>query len=400
MPEAFVNPNPLLFFLFILFGFCFLVQMAFYWIIFFRVGKRYKPQGTRHEASGMRHEASESFVTRKSDIGDSLKGVSVVICAHNEYHHLIHTLPQILEQDYPLFEVVVVDHASDDDTAFLLSELTDKYKHLKVVSIKKDLNFFTGKKFPLSIGIKSASHEIILLTDADCRPAGNQWIRLMQEAFINDKEIILGYGAYEKRKGILNALIRFETVQVAIQYLSFAMAGIPYMGVGRNLAYRKSLFYQEKGFISHYRISSGDDDLFINRVARKKNTGVQRDPGAFTYSEPKISTGKWFTQKRRHMTTGSHYRFIHKFLLGLYSSTQLLFWLFLVLLLAWNFAWLFVLSVLLLKWVSQYVVVGRCMNRLQEKQLIAWIPLLEWVTLLLQIVIVGSNFIVKPRKWK
>jgi len=411
MPDAFIDPDPVLFILFILFGFCFLVQMIFYWGIFFRLGikarrhkgteaQRHKAQGISHEASGINDQASESFVNRKSDIGDSLQGVSVVICAHNEYHHLIKNLPIILEQDYPLYEVVVVDHASDDDTSFLLSDLAEKYKNLKVVSIRKDLNFFTGKKFPLSIGIKSASYEIILLTDADCRPASNQWIRLMQDAFMEGKEIILGYGPYEKQKGLLNAMIRFDTVQVAIQYLSFAMAGIPYMGVGRNLAYKKSLFYQQKGFISHYRINSGDDDLFINRVAQQKNTGVQREPGAFTYSEPKVTAGKWFTQKRRHLTTASHYRLLHKFLLGLYGGTQMLFWVLLALLLVWKFAWVFVLSVLLLKWVSQYVVVGRCMIRLQEKRLIKWIPLLEWMLILLQTVITGLNLIVKPRKWK
>lgn len=385
MPDALINPNPILFTLFILYGCCFLVQLVFYWTIFFRVSWRDK--GSQIPDPGSR-------------IPDPTHGVSVVICAHNEYQHLQKNLPLILEQDYPLYEVVVVDHASDDDTSFLLSDLAEKYKHLKVVSIRKDLNFFSGKKFPLSIGIKSAKHEIIVLTDADCQPAGNQWVRLMQEAFSGDKEIILGYGAYEKRKGILNALIRFDTVQVAIQYLSFALAGIPYMGVGRNLAYRKRLFYQEKGFISHYRINSGDDDLFINRVARKKNTGVQRSQGSFTYSEPKTSLGKWFTQKRRHMTTGTHYRFLHKFLLGLYSTTQLLFWILFGLLLAWKFAWIVVLSVLLLKWVSQYIVIGRCMIRLKEKQLIPWIPLLEWITLLLQVVIIGTNFFVKPRKWK
>ncbi|MFH1298150.1 MAG: glycosyltransferase [Bacteroidota bacterium] len=393
MPDAFVDPNPVHFTLFILFGFCFLVQMIFYWGIFFRLGiKAQRHSGTEAQ----RHRGTEAQGHR----GTKARGVSVVICAHNEFHHLVNTLPQFLEQDYPKYEVVVVDHASDDHTGFLLKDLADRYKHLKVVTIQRDLNFFVGKKFPLSIGIKSARNEIILLTDADCRPAGNQWIRLMQEAFTEGKEVILGYGPYEKLNGLLNAIIRFDTVHIAIQYLSFAMAGIPYMGVGRNLAYKKSLFYEQKGFISHYRISSGDDDLFINRVARKNNTGVQTDPSAFTYSEPEIKFGKWITQKRRHLTTASYYRFWHKFLLGFYGLAQLFFWVLFVLLLSWKFAWVFVLSVLLLKWGCQYVVIGRCMNKLQEKQLIAWIPMLEWLMILFQTVITCSNFLVKSHKWK
>lgn len=404
MPDAFLHPDPLLFSLFLLFGFSFLVQMVFYWGIFLRAGNRHEAPGTRHEASGIGHPAS-GIGHPVSLIPDPVSriqspGVSVVICVHNEFHHLSNSLPQFLEQDYLLYEVVVVDHASDDDTPLLLADLADRYKHLKVITIQRDLNFFSGKKFPLSIGIKSASYELILLTDADCRPAGNQWVRLMQEAFSDDKEIVLGYGAYEKRKGILNALIRYDTLQVAIQYLSFAMAGMPYMGVGRNLAYRKRLFYQQKGFISHYRIASGDDDLFINQVARKKNTCVQRTPGSFTYSEPKTSAGKWFTQKRRHLTTSSHYRFLHKILLGLYSAAQLAFWALLVVLLALKFAWIVVLSILLLKWVSQYIVFGRCMKQLQEKQLIPWIPLLDWMILLIQVLIAGTNLIARPQKWK
>ncbi|NQV03084.1 MAG: glycosyl transferase family 2, partial [Bacteroidia bacterium] len=190
------------------------------------------------------------------------------------------------------------------------------------------------------------------------------------------------------------------TVSIAIQYLSFALAGFPYMGVGRNLAYKKTLFFQEKGFIAHYQISSGDDDLFINQVARKRNTGIMIEPGASTISEPKSSAGKWVTQKKRHLSTGSHYKINHKFLLGLYASVQILFWIILILLLSWKFAWIVVLSVLLFKWVSQYIVFGRCMSRMQEKDLIPYIPLLEWIILLLNLGVSLSNLVIKPRKWK
>ncbi|MFH1160676.1 MAG: glycosyltransferase [bacterium] len=382
MPETFIDPNPFLLTLFLVFCFCFLVQMGFYWGIFSRLGT--KAPVTSHQSPVTSHPP----------------GVSVVICAHNEQHHLQKVLPQILEQDYPEYEVVVVNHASDDDTSFLLSGLADKYPHLKVVDIKEDLNFFTGKKFPLSIGIRSARYDTVLLTDADCRPAGNQWIRSMSRAFTDRTKIVLGYGPYERRKGTLNKLIRFDTVQVAIQYLSFALAGIPYMGIGRNLAYKKALFFREKGFTSHYRISSGDDDLFINQVARKQNTAVATDPASFTWSEPKTSLGRWITQKRRHFSTGSHYKFKHQFLLGLYAGTQLGFWILLILLLTWKFAWLFVFGVLLLKWISQYVVFGRWIYRLQEYDLIVWIPLLEWVLLILQTGIGAVNLIRHPRKWK
>jgi cellulose synthase/poly-beta-1,6-N-acetylglucosamine synthase-like glycosyltransferase len=377
MPEAFVDPHPLLLALFIVFAFCFILQMAFLWGILFRLKKG-----------------------KDAVLPEEEPGVSVVICAHNEYLNLQEKLPLILAQDYPEFEVIVVNHASDDDTGFLLTGLSDHYPQLKIVDIQADRNFFTGKKFPLSIGIKSAKYDKVLLTDADCRPAGIQWIRSMASAFRDKKEIVLGYGAYEKLPGFLNKMIRFDVATIAMQYLSYALSGIPYMGVGRNLAYRKSLFYRSNGFISHYRIRSGDDDLFINRVARKRNTTVMLNPDAFTFSNPKRTLGKWITQKKRHFSTATYYRPVHKFLLGLWSLTQALFWASLVALLSLQFAWIFVLGILGLMLVSRYVVYGRWLCRLQEKDLVWLLPVLELLMLLLNGGILLSNLVKKPARWK
>lgn len=377
MPEAFIDPHPFLLAIFLLFAFCFLLQIAFLWGIFFRLKRK-----------------------NDSNLPIEEQGVSVVICAHNEYRNLQEKLPLILEQDYPAYEVIVVNHAADDDTGFLLTSLSDRYPHLKVVDIPADRNFFTGKKFPLSIGIKSARYERVLLTDADCRPAGNQWIRSMTSAFRDKKEIVLGYGAYEKRPGFLNQLIRFDSATVAIQYLSYALSGIPYMGVGRNLAYLKTLFYRNNGFISHYRIRSGDDDLFINRVASKSNTTVMLNPASFTFSDPKGTFGKWVTQKKRHFSTSAYYRPVHKFLLGCWSVTLILFWTSLGILLSLRFAWIFVLGGLLLMLASRYVVFGRWLVRLQEKDLVWMAPFLELLLILLNGSIFLSNLVKKPARWK
>ena len=377
MPEAFIDPHPLLLALFILFASCFFLQMAFQWGVFFRLKK-----------------------SKDAVLPEEEPGVSVVICSHNEYLNLQEKLPLILAQDYPEYEVIVVNHASDDDTGFLLTGMADHYPHLKIVDIQADRNFFTGKKFPLSIGIKSAKYDKVLLTDADCRPAGTQWIRAMSSAFRDRKEIVLGYGAYEKLPGFLNMMIRFDVATIAMQYLSYALSGIPYMGVGRNLAYRKSLFYRSNGFISHYRIKSGDDDLFINRVARKRNTTVMLNPDAFTFSNPKRSLGKWITQKKRHFSTATYYRPVHKFLLVLWSLSQVLFWASLAALLALQFAWIFVLGIFGLMLISRYVVFGRWLCRLNEKDLVGLVPVLELLMLLLNGGILLSNLIKKPARWK
>ena len=359
------------------FALTFLLQLVFFWVFFWHLG-RYK------------HSAGES----------ASKGVSVVICARNEYRHMKENLRLILEQDFPDYEVLVVDHSSDDDTGYFLSYLEEKYSHLTTISIKEDLNFFTGKKFPLSIGIKSAKYDLVLLTDADCKPASRDWIRCMQSAFKPKTEVVLGYGPYYKHKGLLNKLIRYDTAHIAIQYLSYALTGIPYMGVGRNLSYMKQLFYKNKGFISHYRIRSGDDDLFINRVARRSNTAIMVEPGSFTYSEPKETFEEWITQKKRHLSTSNLYKFRHKLLLGTYSFSLLLFYVLSILLVSLNWSVIPVLALFVLRLISQYVVYARCMKKLDEKDLVPFLPFYEILLLLINAGTMISNFFHKPTRWK
>src|SRR5436305_1944356 len=252
--------------------------------------------------------------------------VSVIICARDEDENLARNLPGVLVQDYPTtHEVIVVNDNSVDDTKYILAELQKTFRKLQIVALTQEAKMIAGKKFPLSIGIKEAKHEIVLLTDADCVPASDRWLFKMQDAFSNGMEVALGYGAYQKEPGLLNKIIRFETFHTALQYFGYALAGKPYMGVGRNLAYRKNLFFQNKGFSSINHIPSGDDDLFINRVATKENTAVVLDPEAFTVSKPKQSWKEWRKQKNRHYTTGRFYKSSHKFLLGLYTFSYVLY---------------------------------------------------------------------------
>lgn len=354
-----------------------LIQLFFYWIIFSRLAFR-----------------------KIKKIETGTRGVSVVICARDACHFLKENLPLILAQDHPDFEVVVVNNSSDDDSSFYLNKLAEDHRNLKIVEIPHNYNFFTGKKFPLSIGIKSAGKELVLLTDADCRPASNQWIRLMQNALERDKKIILGYGAYDKKKGFLNRLIRFDTAHIGVQYLSYALSGIPYMGVGRNMGYLRSLFFQNKGFISHYNISSGDDDLFVNRTATRSNTAVVLDPDSFTLSEPKTSFRLWMIQKRRHLSTGKYYRFRHKFMLGLYGTSTVLFLGLFAALLVLKFSIYLACGVLALRVISQWFVFSYSFQKLKEPGLWIIVPLLEIILLVINLYLSVIVFFSKPQKWK
>lgn len=235
--------------------------------------------------------------------------VSVIICAKNEANNLRKFLPSILNQKYKDFEVVVVNDCSEDETELVLAELKLEFPHLYYTNIPLDRKFSHGKKLAVSLGIKAAKHEHMVFTDADCKAESNLWLQEMMEGFTNpSKEIVLGFGGYEKRKGFTNLLVRYDTFLAAIQYLGYALSGKPYMGVGRNLAYKKSLFNKNNGLQSHMHIASGDDDLFISETANKKNTAVVIHPEAHTTSVPPVSLRKWKDQKSRHLTTATHHK--------------------------------------------------------------------------------------------
>lgn len=328
------------------------------------------------------------------------EAVSVVICARNEYHNLKNNLPLLFKQDYPEFEIVVVNDNSQDESLELLEDLAREEDKLKIVNLSQDLNFFRGKKFPLSLGIKSASHDIILLTDADCYPASDQWIKNMAGHFRDGKDIVLGYGAYAPRNSMINMLIRYETLWTAISYLSFAMAGKAYMGVGRNMAYRKSLFYSNKGFSSHYTVASGDDDLFVNSVATKNNVAVELDADSHTRSIPKTRFSDWVRQKRRHFTTWKFYKRKFKWLLGAWTLSQAFFMAALVVMLVLKFNLIIALSAFLIRIVSYLLITKLCMNRLNEKKLLVFSPIAELFLMVFYPVLSLVNAISKPDKWK
>jgi len=302
--------------------------------------------------------------------------VSVIICARDEAAKLVSHLPGALVQTYPsTHEVIVVNHNSQDDTRFLLDEFKKTFKGLHIVNLEQEAIGIPGKKYPLSMGIKEAKYGIVLLTDADCVPASEFWMQKMQDGYNNGIEVVLGYSPYKKTSGFLNKIIRFDTFHTALQYFSYALAGIPYMGVGRNLSYKKDVFLKNKGFSAINHLPGGDDDLFINKVANKENTAIVIDPDTFTMSEPKKTFGEWFRQKTRHYTTAKYYKPLHKFLLGSYSVSHLLFYpLFIVSLF---FDWRYALGIFGLRLIIQGFVYYRCMRKLQEDDLFAWWWLLD-----------------------
>ncbi len=318
-----------------------------------------------------------AFFKPKAKAHNEQKPVSVIICARDEADNIVKNLPGVLVQQYrSSHEVILVNDNSLDDTKYLIDELQRTFKNLHPIQLTQEAKMISGKKFPLSMGIKTAKYETLLLTDADCVPASENWMQLMQDGYHDNTEIVLGYGAYYKRNGMLNKLIRFETFHSALQYLSFALAGQPYMGVGRNLSYKREVFFRNKGFSAINQIPGGDDDLFINKVANKQNTSIVIEPDAHTISEPKITWEEWRAQKNRHYTTAKYYRSVHKFLLGLYSITQFLVYP-LAIASAILFSWWMALIVFAVRLLLQGFIFYKTMYRLNEKDLWPLFPLFD-----------------------
>ena len=326
--------------------------------------------------------------------------VSVVVCARNEARNLQQNLPFILTQDYPDFEVVVVNDCSNDDSSSLLEEFKTSYPNLKVVTVSEHKRFKTGKKFALTMGIKAAKNEYLLLTDADCKPASNNWVQSMQKSFFCDKEIVLGYSPYRKTKGLLNTFIRFETFKTAVNYLSAAINNNPYMGVGRNLAYTKSLFFRSKGFASHMHIISGDDDLFVNQNATSVNTAVQINPEAFTESETKDNLAAYYRQKRRHMGVGKYYKRKNRILITFDALSGFLFYTFLIILLFLKFQLWAVCGIYIFRLLMQGIIYPKILKKLNAADLFWWLPVLDLFYYLYLNIFGVVGLVTKNLKWK
>ena len=381
------NFSELSFFILTIFVLAWVIQMAYHWILFRRL----------------------AFYKKRSK-SCTYEPVSVIVCARDAYEYLLDLIPVLTKQDYPEYEIVLVNDCSQDQTEEYLKDLARNNPKINLVNLTQNLNFFQGKKFPLSMGIKSARYDLLLLTDADCVPNSDQWIKEMVNAYDKDTEIVVAYGPYSERKGLLNKLIRFDTLYIAMQYLSLALAKKPYMGVGRNLSYRKSTFLKNKGFISHYNIPSGDDDLFISQVANKKNTDVYIDPVNRVESEPKRSWTTWIRQKKRHYSTGVKYKPQTNRILGFLLGSRLAYYPTLIALFfmpqAFNIAlgeiYYFVIigAFALTHYITQFIIYYKSAKQLGEKHLgLIFVPFYDCFFMIFTTLLGFWSTIFKPKGW-
>lgn len=338
---------------------------------------------------------------------DSRKPVSVVICARNEALHLWDNLPAILKQSYndknglPMFEVVVVNDRSDDDTSNILSELKEDYNHLVVVTINEaGSNGLTGKKNALYQGVIASNNDFLVFTDADCIPASDKWIENMVRPLLHGKEIVAGYGGYNKTSGLLNQFIRWETMHTFLLYSTYVLAKIPYMAVGRNMACTKEVFLKASETALWKKLPYGDDDMLIAVAATDTNMAIVCNEQAFTYSEPMDTWQDWIAQKQRHLSTGKYYKLRLKLLLSEYALTHALMWVtFFASFFYFGLANAIVL-IMAVRCIMYWGVWAFAAIRLKEKKLIYLFPLFDLGWMIYNFVCSPYIFFKNKKSWK
>ena len=326
--------------------------------------------------------------------------MSVIVCAHDEEQNLKELIPLLLAQNHPEFEIIVVDDRSNDATFDLLLKETSKDHRLRMVHVNRTPPLFNAKKYALTLGIKAAKYEWVLLTDADCRPNSKDWISSVSKHFSPDTQFVLGFSPYQSKPGFLNSFIRFETLISGIQFISFALLGIPYMGVGRNLSYRRSKFLEVKGFNNLIKVTGGDDDLFVNQHARKKNTAVCIDPDSLVTSFPKTTFRSFFSQKVRHLSVGKYYRFGHRMMLGLFTIAGLLTWFIGIPLAFFSNRYYVILGLLVLRLIVLVIMANIASKKFGQKVELWTIPFLDFIYAFYYLVTGMIALATKKVRWK
>lgn len=363
----------------------FIVLCLYYGLVFFRVA-RFK----------------NKKLPRPDEVSDSdWPSVSVVVIAHNEAEFLKESLPYLLEQDYPDFEVVVVDYTSQDDTQFVLRVCSENYPNLKPVNFPEDVNMFKGKKYPLSIGIKSAKKDVILLTDPDCVPKDFGWIREMMCGYMHGASIVMGYTLLKQEKTMLNAFEQYDNLVYNASFLGMAIMGNPYTASGRNLSYRRDFFFKRGAFISHYTIPEGADDLFVNQNANRSNTAIVLDPKAAIVTDAKSTFSMWHLDRMHRYATRRYYGIKNKLILSLYPLSQALFLASLLILwICGLFPWQLLLALLVVKLIWQIVSSSLLAKRFEIKKIQFFSPLFELYFLFANTILFLLTLRKKHIKWR
>ncbi|MFV0546194.1 MAG: glycosyltransferase [Bacteroides sp.] len=325
-----------------------IIQLIYYFTCYNRIGKNQTEE-----------------IKNKKRFSSEQPPLSVVVYARNDAENLRRFLPTVLQQDYPLFEVIVINDASTDDTEIVLEQLQREYPHLYYSFTPDSARYISHKKLALTLGIKASKYNWLVFTETNCEPASPQWLSLLARNFTPGTEVVLGAALYKPTKGFRSRYLSFDTLFTAMRYLGLAHAGKPYMGIGRNLAYRKELFFAQKGYSSHLNLQRGEDDIFINRIATGQNTRIETDSRSVIRIEPLHSIKSWIGEKISYKVTGQYYKGHQRQWLGFETTSRLLFHTLNLFTIVWSIlqsAWI-VTGVAAFLWLIRYITQLLVVNR-------------------------------------
>jgi glycosyltransferase involved in cell wall biosynthesis len=349
---------------------------------------------------------------RKSLDSSDQRPISVVIATRNEHHQLRQNLPFFLDQNYSNFEVVVVIDDSDTDLVYIINEFEKLYSNLKVVSFEWGRNFFVSHKFAESVGIKSATHDRILLSDICTRPASPEWISHMSETLSDNKKIVLGYHALASKISLLNAFVRFDTFFYTLRYLRAALSGQAFTADSKNLTFDRSLFYETKGITKFYNVNTGDEDMFVNKATTVTNTAIEIHPDAFVKGQEVTTFGEWFSKKIRHRVLIREFKTINRFGLAAHNLFMSLFYIISLVILGCFFlsqSTIFNMplelsiaasGIIILKFLVQWIVFKRLMSTFRERGFLLLIPVFDLMKLTILPVLILIGLFTKRITWK
>ena len=328
-----------------------------------------------------------------------LPGISVIICAHDQEQNIRELVPLLLSQDHPNFEIIVVEDRCNDGTFDYLLAETAKQSKLKMVQVRSKPDYLPGKKYALTLGIKAAVHDLVLLTEPDCRPGSNSWVTSIAQSFDTQTEIVIGVAPFLSSKSFPNIFLRFENTLSSISYCTWAKIGLPFMGLGRNLAYRKQLFLENKGFNKHLASLTGDDKLFVNQHASSFNTNVAEDPRSIMYSHALNDLNDFITQKKAAIASARQFRFKHQLILIPFYLSYALWLPAITLTLFFIFSW-WVISVVCLRWLLMILTISRFKKTYQISYPLAWIPVQDVLYSTMCLALLPAGLFTSKLVWK
>lgn len=327
-----------------------------------------------------------SFVSKKKkqkeEPSETLPAVSVVIATKNEEFFLKENLGLFLEQDYPEFEVIVVNDASTDDTQYVLKAFSKLYPRLNVVNIVENVNKFKGRKFPISLGVKAAKHDRIILAGADCVPSGFDWLKSIVGGFSGGKELVLGYVALSNAKSLAGKIMQYDNVTTTMNYMGLGLSGLAYRGNGKNLAFSKNLFFSVGGFTKHYNYTLGEDDIFVSQVATRRNTTVVLSKESVLSCSAKKKYRTWKDEKKRRLSIHKFRGIFPRTLLSTVPLTTFLIYIGVIISALCAFPYQYLIAALAIKFIIQTVAYLKACRHLNVKAIFLFAPLFELYFLL------------------